>query len=129
MKHNEKVTKAVETYVETIVRCIKEYSYTAEVDVDYAEAFNEDNTQESRSAIVTTKLGAVVVMPNFKKKSASATVVNLGTIRQMEMEGFDEEFIEKRVRSMERFYLIQKLMQRYLLITSPIKLVLSLNNS
>jgi len=124
MKHNEKVTKAVETYVETIVRCIKEYSYTAEVDVDYAEAFNEDNTQESRSAIVTTKLGAVVVMPNFKKKSASATVVNLGTIRQMEMEGFDEEFIEKRVRSMERFYLIQKLMQRYLLITSPIKLVL-----
>jgi len=95
MKSNEKVTKAVETYVETIVRYIKEYSYTTEVDVDYAEAFNEDNTQESRSAIVTTKLGAVVVMPNFKKKFACATVVNLGTIRQMEMEGFDEEFIEK----------------------------------
>ena len=62
MKFNEKVTKAVEVYTETIVNSIKEQSFETEVDIDYAEAFNETNTEESRSAIVTTMLGAVVVL-------------------------------------------------------------------
>ena len=95
MKFNEKVTKAVEVYTETIVNSIKEQSFETEVDIDYAEAFNETNTEESRSAIVTTMLGAVVVLPDFKKKSACATVINLGEMRRMQMEGFEEEFIEK----------------------------------
>lgn len=93
IKHNEKVTKAVELYTEAIVAAVKEHKFDMEVDVDYAQAFNEDNTEETRSALITTPIGTVVVFPNFKGKAAKAAVVLLGEMRRMEMEGFTEEFI------------------------------------
>ena len=95
MKINETVIKAVETYTEAIVNAIKENSFNMDVDVDYAEAFNDKHTEEARSAMVVTKFGAVIIFPDFKKKSARAAVYNFGEVRRMELEGFTEEFIEK----------------------------------
>lgn len=97
MKFNEKLTKAVEEYAEAIVNAIKEHQFDFDVDLDYAEAYDNNNTQESRSAMITTALGVVVVLPDFTKKTASAKacILKLGEMRRMEMEGFDENFIEK----------------------------------
>ena len=95
MKFNEKVTKSVELYTEAIVNAVKEHRFDSEVDIDYAEAYNESNTEESRSALITTPLGVVIVFPNFKGKHAKACILNLGEMKRMEMEGFTEEFIEK----------------------------------
>lgn len=94
MKSNEKVIKAVEQYAEAIVNAIKEYQYDFDYDLDYAEAYNDTNTEEARSALITTSIGVVVVIPDFKKKAAKACVLNLGEMRRMQLEGFDEEFIE-----------------------------------
>lgn len=96
MKFNEKVTKAVEVYTEAIVNAIKEQSFDMEVDIDYAEAFNESNTEETRSALITTSLGVVIVFPNFKGKHAMACILNLGEMRRMQLEGFSEDFIEEK---------------------------------
>lgn len=95
MKSNEKVIKAVEQYAETIINAIKEYRYDFEYDLDYAEAFNDTNTEQARSALITTAIGVVVVVPDFKKKGAKACVLNLGEMHRMTLEGFDEEFIER----------------------------------
>jgi len=96
MKFNEKLTKDVEAYAEAIVAAVKEQKFDWEVDLDYAQAFNENNTEESRSALITTQLGVVIVFPDFKnKKGARACILNLGLMRNMELEGFDEAFIEK----------------------------------
>lgn len=95
MKFNEKTNKAVEQYAEAIIHAIKDYQYDFDYDLDYAEAYNETNTEEARSALITTSIGVVIVIPDFKKKSAKACVMNLGEMRRMQLEGFDEEFIER----------------------------------
>ena len=95
MKSNEKVIKAVEKYAETIISAIKEYKFDFDYDLDYAEAYNEDHTVEARSALITTMIGVVVVIPDFKKNSAKACVLNLGEMHRMKLEGFDEDFIER----------------------------------
>lgn len=95
MKSNEKIIKAVEQYAEAIVSAIKEQKYDFDYDLDYAEAYNESNTEEARSALITTAIGVVVVIPDFKKKGARACVLKLGEMRRLELEGFDEEFIER----------------------------------
>ena len=56
MKSNEKVIKAVEQYAEAIINAIKEYKYDFEYDLDYAEAFNDTETEEARSALITTAM-------------------------------------------------------------------------
>lgn len=94
MKSNEKVIKAVDQYAEAIVNAIKEYQFDFDYDLDYAVAYNDANTEEARSAMITTPFGVVVVVPDFKKKSAKACVLNLGEMRRLQLEGFDEEFIE-----------------------------------
>ena len=93
MKFDEKVTKAVEVYAEAIIAAVKEQKFDTEVDLDYAQAFNEDNTVETRSALISTPIGTVIVFPNFKGKAAKAAIVNIGEMRRMEMEGFTEQFI------------------------------------
>ena len=93
MKFDEKVTKAVEAYAEAIIAAVKEHKFDIDIDLDYAQAFNEDNTVETRSALISTPIGTVVVFPNFKGKTAKAAIVNLGEMRRMEMEGFTEQFI------------------------------------
>lgn len=95
MKSNEKVIKAVEQYAETIINAIKEYRFDFEYDLDYAEAYNDSNTEQARSALITTAIGVVIVVPDFKKKAAKACVLNLGEMHRMKLEGFDEEFIER----------------------------------
>lgn len=95
MKSNEKVIKAVESYAETIINAIKEQQFECDYDLDYAEAFNDTNTEEARSALITTSIGVVIVVPDFKKKTAQACTLNLGEMRRMQLEGFDEQFIER----------------------------------
>ena len=95
MTPNEKIISAVESYVNDIIEEIKQQSFEMEVDLDFAEATSTDNTQSAKSALITTPIGAVVVIPDFAKNKAQACILRLGEIKCMEAEGFDEEFIEK----------------------------------
>lgn len=95
MTPNEKIISAVESYVNEIIEEIKQQSFETEIDLDFVEATNVDNTQSAKSALITTPIGAVVIIPDFVKNKAQACILKLGEIKCMEAEGFDEEFIEK----------------------------------
>lgn len=98
MNPNEKIISAVENYANEIIKSIKEYNATMEVDLDFTEATNVEETESARSALITTPIGVVVVIPDFKKNGASACILNLGEMNRMHAEGFDEAFIEKEGR-------------------------------
>jgi glucosamine 6-phosphate synthetase-like amidotransferase/phosphosugar isomerase protein len=94
MKINETVNNAVEKYVDSIVSELKDINYGLEVDVDYEPCLSTDNNQKSISAKISTEFGIIVVLPNFNKLSAIATVLKLGEINRLHSEGFSDEFIE-----------------------------------
>lgn len=95
MKFNEKATQSVEQYTEAILKAVNGYSPDTESDVEMTDAFNTAETEKAGTTMITTKFGVVVVFPNFtNNKKAHACVLKIGTIRGMEAEGFDNEFIE-----------------------------------
>lgn len=94
MIFNEKATKAVEAYAEAIVNAVKEYNINTEVDIEYAQEYDRDHTMESRSAVIRTPIGMVVIFPDLRKNKASACVFKIGEMNRMIQEGFSEEFIE-----------------------------------
>ena len=96
MKTNAKVTEAVVQYADEIVNSVKQTRYDIELELDYMESVSADGKQGATQAIITSELGIVVVFPDFKKKSASAATLNVGLMRAMEKEGYDQETIEKQ---------------------------------
>jgi|CryBogDrversion2_4_1035264.scaffolds.fasta_scaffold79945_1 hypothetical protein len=90
---NKKVDTAVKQYTKAIVNAAKEYKEDIDIDIDISEALNVDEDQSSTQALIKTELGVVIVLPDFKKMSAQATVVKLGIMKALKDEGFDEEFI------------------------------------
>jgi hypothetical protein len=96
MKTNTKVTEAVVQYADEIVSSVKQTKYDIEIELDYMESTSADGKQGATQAVITSELGIVVVFPDFKKKSASAATLNVGLMRAMEKEGYDQETIEKQ---------------------------------
>jgi hypothetical protein len=92
----ETVDEAVRDYAFKIVEKAREYTdYNGEIDVDFNPCQSADGKHNVSQATITSEIGVVVVFPNFFKKNATACIVNLGLINAMQMEGFDEEYIEK----------------------------------
>ena len=70
-------------------------SQIGKVSFDHEMVANTDHKKKARSVLIRTELGAVIVLPDFKKKSASATILNLGVIRAMKQEGYTSEYIQE----------------------------------
>lgn len=70
-------------------------SQIGKVNFDHEIVANTDHTKKARLVLIRTGFGAVIVLPDFKKKSASATILNLGVIRAMKQEGYASEYIQE----------------------------------
>ena len=96
MKINEKVDNTVKDFTADIINVAKEYNYNSDIDVITTELTSLDKTQAARQNTVTSEIGMIIVFPDFYHNSAQATIVNIGEIKRLEAEGFDDEFIEKK---------------------------------
>jgi adenosyl cobinamide kinase/adenosyl cobinamide phosphate guanylyltransferase len=91
---DQAVLDAVRDYAADIIVEAKEYDINADIDVTFYEANDSTETRSAHEAIITSEIGMVIVFPDFKKNSAQATIVNVGEMKRLVAEGFDEEFIE-----------------------------------
>lgn len=98
MKHNEVIVEAVKSYTEAIVEAAKKHSVDADIDVDFDDAYNAEENESATAAVITSKLGVVMVFPDFNKKGACASIYNVGLAKWMIAEGFTEEQIEQEGR-------------------------------
>ena len=67
---NHVIDNTVKQFVKDIVDDIKEANYHTEVDVDYDMVENKSGTQQANRATIVSKLGVVVIFPDFEKVSA-----------------------------------------------------------
>ena len=91
---DETTDAAVHAYAEKIIASAKEHNLNAHVVLNIEQSECDSEPLYASQATITSELGVVVVFPNFKKKTASAAILNVGKIEYLEKEGFDEEFIE-----------------------------------
>ena len=91
---NEKICVAVRQYVDGILDALEEraVSYN-EIEVSYDYASNGDETQSAIVCDIQTKYGFVTVFPDFREENAKGSLLNIGMIRSMELEGFDDDTI------------------------------------
>ena len=92
---DEQVEEAVKQYADAIVTYISTISPDIEVEVDYNPLPNEDETLRASACDIQTEHGFVTIFPDFKARGAKAALLNIGMIRSMELEGFDDEVIQK----------------------------------
>jgi len=70
-------------------------SQIGKVNFSHEMVASSDQKKKARSIVIRSDFGAVLVLPDFKKKSASATILNLGVIRAMKQEGYTSEYIQE----------------------------------
>lgn len=94
---DEAADAAAKRYAEAIRDEIYELdgSQIGKVSFDHEMVGSVDQKKKARSVLIRTDFGAVIVLPDFKKKSSSATVLNLGVIRAMKQEGYTSEYIRE----------------------------------
>lgn len=91
---NEKIDAAVRQYAQDIVEEVKNLNIDAEVETEYIEGTNQENTESAACALLITDLGGVVIWPDFIENSASATIFLSGNLERMIKEGFTESQID-----------------------------------
>ena len=90
------IDEAVKEYALKIIEKAQDYTdYSGEIDVDFNNCSSADGKYNTIQATITSEIGVIVVLPQFFKRSAVACIINLGLINALQMEGFDEEYIEK----------------------------------
>lgn len=92
---NEEVDAAVNIYCETIVEYIKAMDPDVDFDVEKEYIANEKHTQRALMADIQSEFGFVTIFPDFKKNAAAAALLNRGLVRAMDIEGFDDDTINK----------------------------------
>jgi 2',3'-cyclic-nucleotide 2'-phosphodiesterase (5'-nucleotidase family) len=91
---NEKICAAVRQYVDSILDALEEKSVNYnDIEVSYDYASNKDETQSAIVCDIQTEFGFVTVFPDFKEENAKASLFNIGMVRSMELEGFDDDII------------------------------------
>ena len=91
---NEKICAAVRQYVDSILDALEEKAVNYnDIEVAYDYANNGDETQTAIVCDIQTKYGFVTVFPDFREENAKASLFNIGMIRSMELEGFDDDTI------------------------------------
>ena len=91
---DEKTDMAVMEMVSAIVRKVNSLNPSIEVDVDHGTCLNSTEEYSSSQASISSKFGIIVILPNFRNKTAYGCVLNKGIIHNMQSEGFDDEFIQ-----------------------------------
>jgi hypothetical protein len=91
----ETVENAVIEYADAITSYINAISPDIEIEKDYTPMIDESETRRASSCDIHTKYGFVTIFPDFKSNSARAALLNMGLIRSMEIEGFEDDTIEK----------------------------------
>lgn len=92
---DESTDAEVQDFAHSICEWIYERFPDSPIDLEEDFALNDTETMHSRRMSVSTNFGAVMILPDFRKQSAAAVVINLGMIRGMQKEGFDDKFIEE----------------------------------
>ena len=92
-KTDNRTNLRVLEFVEDIIQSVKLHNDNMELAVDYDIALNSTSTLSAAKARIESKLGAIMVFPNFKNRSSSAYIMNRGIISRMLREGFTEEFV------------------------------------
>lgn len=94
---DERADDTAKRYAEAIRDEIYELdgSQIGNVSFSHEMVASSDQNLKARSVMIRTNLGAVVVLPDFRKKSASAMILNLGVIRAMKQEGYTSEYIQE----------------------------------
>jgi hypothetical protein len=91
---NEKISAAVRQYLDSILDALEEKSVNYnDIEVSYDYVSNEDETQTAIVCDIQTEFGFVTVFPDFKEENAKAALFNIGMVRSMKLEGFDDEII------------------------------------
>lgn len=86
---DEETDEKVGEFSHSICRWIAEHFPEKGIELDDDDvAISEDRTLYTRQAFVSTDLGRVLVVPDFKNKSAAALVINMGAVSAMLKEGF-----------------------------------------
>ncbi len=94
---NESVDSAVRQYAEKIVEMASAFDDKAYIEVSYDDVINTSETEKGPLATLQGNFGVVVVWPNFTNGTAMATIYNRGKVQSMQLEGFEEEDIDKEV--------------------------------
>jgi hypothetical protein len=90
---NEKVDTAVKQYANAIIAGIRVLDPLLEMDIDYSEAMNDNETYKATICDIQTEFGFVTIFPDFAEESSKAALLNRGMIGAMELEGFDDDAI------------------------------------
>lgn len=96
MELHEKIDEVVKRYADQIVECIKSIDPNLPLFSDCELTQSEDGKFEASICDVQTEYGFVTIFPDFNKESAQAAILNRGLVRAMELEGFDEDEINKQ---------------------------------
>jgi len=93
MELNTIANEAVKSFATDIITQATEYNTDIDIDLEFTEIHNIEETSTAYKAIITSEYGTVIVFPDFAKNNTKATILNLGEINMLRKEGFSEEFI------------------------------------
>lgn len=82
-------------YAHDIVHAANLQNKDINVAIDFGLAVNSAETLSAAKAKIESMLGTIIVVPNFKKQSSTAYILNRGIINRMLKEGFTEEFVQR----------------------------------
>lgn len=82
-------------YAHDIIHATKLQDKDMEVSIDFDLAVNSTSTLSAAKARIESSLGAIMIFPNFRNRSATAYILNRGVISRMLREGFSEEFVQR----------------------------------
>lgn len=97
-KFDNAADDAVVKYAEEIRDWIYDFdgSHIGKVSLDENFVSNANRSLLARQYTIRSDFGAVIVLPNFiKKSSPSATILNIGLIRAMLKEGYTLDYIQE----------------------------------
>ena len=92
---HQKIDVVVKEYMDAIMAGVKSIAPDIAVVSDCEITSSEDGKFEASICDVQTEFGFVTIFPDFNKESAKAAILNRGLVRAMDLEGFDEEEINK----------------------------------
>lgn len=108
MKTDCKASLTVRRYTDAIVAAAQNYDPEVDIELEYMEALSEDETCSADQAYIVTSLGIILVLPDFKKSSAVATIYNVAQEKYYRKEGFEEDWIDAHAKVFSRFRVFSK---------------------
>ena len=93
---DDETDMAVYEFVGDIITAAKELDYKCDIDAQFDLCLNTDETLQASQGAIESLLGTVAVFPDFKNKTAVAYIIHRGVIRNMQQEGFDDNFIQNQ---------------------------------